>query len=276
MCNLSIKTNSNEFKNYEHFIRELLNCKYAFAWKTGKFIWNKENKLLSSQECTVIPNLRSNYAQGELLQETFSFRATISLHLIRVSYKCTICLWQNYFYAYISLSLFYLLICVSLWDALKKCKVLKIRIKHFYLEVWSLIALCSTSIYQETLRSLKEKLFWSSSNIIRVGQVPFPHLRKRALPFSVPSHLLVFCYGRGWCDVRILQQNHHDFPSSQYRHSTTCVAHYTHCATNKMLLMAAHPEIISNISWSSLSTEMWKVHMPFISSCSKAIIPYLK
>lgn len=46
-----------------------------------------------------------------------------------------------YFYAYILLSLFYLLIYFTVWDALKKCKVLKIRIKHFYLEVWSIIAL---------------------------------------------------------------------------------------------------------------------------------------
>lgn len=40
----------------------------------------KETSIFS--EYTVIPNLRPNYAQGELLQETFSFRATISLYPI--------------------------------------------------------------------------------------------------------------------------------------------------------------------------------------------------
>lgn len=135
------------------------------------------------------------------------------------------------FYAYIPLSLFYLLIYFTLWDALKKCKMLKIRIKHFYLEVWSLIALCSTSIYQETLRSLKERLFWSWNNIIRVGQVPFPHLRKEPYPS--------LCQAICWCFVMaedgVTWESCSRATTISPAESTTtppaCVAHYSQCGT---------------------------------------------
>lgn len=132
-----------------------------------------------------------------------------------------------YFYAYILLSLFYLLIYFTVWDALKKCKVLKIRIKHFYLEVWSIIALFSTSVYQETFRSLKQRLFWSSNNVIRVGQVPFPHLRKEPYPPLCQAICWCFVMAEGWCDMRAT--------TISPAHSTTtppaCVAHYTKCGT---------------------------------------------
>lgn len=135
------------------------------------------------------------------------------------------------FYAYIPLSLFYLLIYFTLWDALKKCKMLKIRIKHFYLEVWSLIALCSTSIYQETLRSLKERLFWSWNNIIRVGQVPFPHLRKEPYPS--------LCQAICWCFVMaedgVTWESCSRATTISPAESTTtppaCVAHYSQRGT---------------------------------------------
>lgn len=54
------------------------------------------------------------------------------------------------------------------------------------------------------------------------GASSLPSPQERALLFSVPRHLVVFCYGRGWCDTRILQHNHQDLPSSQYSY-TTCL-----------------------------------------------------
>lgn len=144
---------------------------------------------------------------------------------------------------------------------------------------WGLVSNCSVqhlNLPRNIKKSQREALL-KLKQYHQGGASSLPLPEERTLPFSVPSHLLVFCFGRGWCDIRILQQNHHDLPSSQWNHTTClCGIFQSMWYNNKMLLMAAHPEIISNTSWCSLSTEMWKVHIPFISSCLKTTAPHLE
>lgn len=133
--------------------------------------------------------------------------------------------------------------------------------------VWSLIALCSISVYQETLSILKQRLFWSSNNTMRVEQAPFPHLRKELCLLCAK----LFCYGREQCDVRVLQQNCHDFPNSHYNCNTLTRANIT--VTVEQQQNTANGSSLwklLNISWHSLATVMRKVHIAITPAFQKS------